>query len=254
MKKRYVLSDFRAIIISVLVLTSLFGSMVFFGQAAQANLVLYLPLDEGSGNKTYDDSGNGHVGIVVGATWITGIAGNALEFDGEFDVLYINNTDILNSVNSVTIACWIKVNEATTQKSIVKTNGFKLFHEGDYIGLAISVPATNNASGLITYDVWTQITGTYDGTDIKFYIDGVLMETKNWPGTMSLGVEMLVIAFDNYCWKGAIDEVCVWNKALTAEEVESHYANTNCASIPISPVFLALLTLVGTIFIFKKRK
>ncbi len=254
MKKRNILSDIRTSLIGILILTSVFGSIAIFGQADQPNLVLYLPLDEGSGKTANDDSGNGNVGVIERATWITGIAGSALEFDGEFDTMYVNNTDILNSVNSVTIACWIKVNEATTQKSIVKTNGFKLFHEGDYIGLAISVPATNNASGLITYDVWTQITGTYDGTDIKFYIDGVLMETKNWPGTMSLGVEMLVIAFDNYCWKGAIDEVCVWNKALTAEEVESHYANTNCASIPISPVFLALLTLVGTIFIFKKRK
>ncbi len=255
MKKKNILSDIRTSLIGILILTSFFGSIAIFGTAAvDPNLVLYLPLDEGSGTKTYDDSGNGHVGIIERATWITGIAGNALEFDGNYDLLYINETDILNSVNSVTIACWIKVQEAGPLRFIVKTNGFGLFQDDNYTGIAISVPATNNAKGLNPFDVWFQIAGTYDGTDIKFYIDGVLIETTNWPGTMSLGAEMFVVAFYTRCWKGALDEVCVWNKALTAEEVESHYANTNCASIPISPVFLALLTLVGTIFIFKKRK
>jgi len=255
MKKRNILSNLVTCLICIIIITSFYESTVFSGKAAQANLVLYLPMDEGSGTTTSDESGNGYVGVINGATWITGISGNALEFDGLNDYLFINDTDILNSVNAVTIACWIKVQVPSPLRYFVITNGFGLFQDGNYSGLAIHVPLTNNAKGLIMSIEWVQITGTFDGTDIKFYIDGVLMETKNWPGTMSLGLLLFVIGFfNNEYWEGAIDEVCVWNRALNAAEVESHYANTNCASFPISPVFLALLTLVGTIFIFKKRK
>ena len=255
MKKKNILSNLITCIICFVIITSFYEGSVFIGEAAQANLVLYLPMDEGSGTTTADESGNGHVGIIHGATWITGISGNALELDGLNDYLFVNSTNILNSVNAVTIACWIKVDSTPQLRYFVNTNGFGLFQEGNYTGLAISVSATNNAKGQVQLGTWVQITGTYDGNDIVFYNNGVFQASTNWPGTMSLGHLLFVIGFfNNEYWEGAIDELCVWNRVLTAEEVEIHYANTNCASIPISPMFLALLTLVGTIFIFKKRK
>jgi len=255
MKNRNILSNLVTCLICIVIITSFYEGTVFSGKAAQANLVLYLPMDEGSGTTTSDESGNGHIGIINGATWITGISGNALEFDGLNDYLFVNNTDILNSVNAVTIACWIKIQTTSPLRYFVNTNGFGLFQDGNYSGLAIHVPLTNNARGPIMPDAWVQITGTFDGTDIKFYIDGVLIETKRWPGTMSLGLLLFVIGFfNNEYWEGAIDEVCVWNRALTSAEVESHYNATNCAPLPLIPVFLALLTIAGVIILYKKRK
>lgn len=247
--------NFSSSLICILILTSLFGSIAIFGQAAQPNLVLYLPLDEGSGTTANDESGNGNVGVITGATWIAGISGKALEFDGLDDILVVNNTDILNSVNRVTIACWVKIKVPSQLRYFVMSPGFGLYQNGNETGIAISVSATNSVGFPIMVEEWIQITGTFDGVDIKFYVDGVLRDTQNWPGTMTTGTRLFIIGFfnDEY-WEGAIDEVCVWNRILTAEEVESHYAKTNCATIPLSPVFLALLTLAGVIIFYKKRK
>ena len=254
MKKRNFLS-FSSSLVCILILTSLFGSIAIFGQAAQPNLVLYLPLDEGSGTTANDDSGNGNVGVVTGATWISGISGKALEFDGLDDILIVNNTDILNSVNKVTIACWAKIKAPSQLRYFVTSSGFGLFQYGNETGITIQVPGPSNARFPIMVNEWIQITGTFDGTDIKFYVDGVLRDTRNWPGTMTTGIQMFIIGFfaTDY-WEGAIDEVCVWNRPLIAEEVESHYAKTHCGTIPLSPVFLALLTLTGVIIFYKKRK
>ncbi|MCK5184433.1 MAG: hypothetical protein KAQ95_09015, partial [Candidatus Heimdallarchaeota archaeon] len=122
MKKRNILSNLITCIICFVIITSFYEGSVFTGEAAQANLVLYLPMDEGSGTTTADESGNGHVGIIHGATWITGISGNALELDGLNDYLFVNSTNILNSVNAVTIACWIKVDSTPQLRYFVNTN------------------------------------------------------------------------------------------------------------------------------------
>ena len=255
MIKRNILSNFGISLICIIILANIFGSIVQFGHAVDPDLILYLPMNEGVGTLTDDESGNGYVGVIDGATWIAGVAGSALEFDGIDDLLYVNKTDILNSVNSVTIACWVKVQAPSQTKPIVMTDGFSLFQDGDNTGIAISVPSTNNARGPIMLDEWVQITGTFDGVDIKFYVGGVLIATTNWPGTMTAGTRIVVIGFFlNEWWKGAIDEVCIWNRALTIEEVESHYDKTHCGILPISSVFLALVTLAGVIIVFKKRK
>ena len=255
MTKRKILLYFGISLICVFIFTSFFGSFVLFGHAVDPDLVLYLPMNEGVGTLTDDESGNGYVGVIDGATWIAGVAGSALEFDGIDDSLYVNKTDILNSVNSVTIACWVKVQAPSQLKPIVLTDGFGLLQDDNNIAIAISVPLTNNAQGPIMLDEWVQITGTFDGVDIKFYVGGVLIATTNWPGTMTAGTRIVVIGFFlNEWWKGAIDELCIWNRALTIEEIEAHYDKTHCASFPLNPVFLALFTLTGVIIFNKKRK
>ena len=179
MKKIDIFSNLRTSLISILILTSLFGSIAIFGQAAQANLIMHLPLDEGTGTTANDNSGNGNVGVVNGASWITGVCGKALEFDGINDNLIVNNTDLLESVNALTIAFWVKISYNASLKYYIMTSGFGLFQHGNETGLAIHLPSTNNAKTPIMLDVWKQITGTYDGTDIKIYVDGVLADTQN---------------------------------------------------------------------------
>ena len=186
------------------------------------NLVLYLPMNEGIGHKVKDQSGNNYIGAIYGANWTKGISGSALAFDGVDDCVEILNTDILESQNSLTISAWVKVQSSSSLRYFVMTNGFGLFQSGTDIGLAISVPSTNNAKGEVTLNQWEFITGTFNGTDIEIYVNGELKSTTNWPGTMASGSRNLVFGnFSATYWKGEIDEVRIWNRALNAEEIAS---------------------------------
>ncbi len=212
-------------------------------------------MDEGSGTTADDESGNGNDGVISGATWITGVSGAALEFDGFNDIMSTSNSNILNSVNSLTISCWVKIQVTVQLKYIAKANGFSLFQSGNQTGLSITVPGTDSVKHPIMLGVWTQITGSYDGTIIRFYVDGVYKDKKEHSGTMLTGGTAFAVgSFSGIYWEGAIDEICVWNRVLSDAEVESHYYNTFCSPIPLSPVILALVTVAGVIIFNKKRK
>ena len=256
MKRKSFFSRIKISIICILFLTSLIGSITTNVQAAQPNLVLYLPFDEGSGSTANDESGNGNEGVINGVpTWVTGVSGWALQLDGNNDNVIVNNTDILESVNALTIACWVKISYSTSFGYFIMASGFGLWQVGNETGLAIHLPLTDSAKGLTLIDEWKQITGTYDGTDIKYYVDGVLVDTFNHPGTMDVDSRLFIVGFfSTTYWAGFIDEICVWNKTLTDEEVENHFNNTNCAPVPLSPIFIPLLTVIGILIVFRKRK
>jgi len=101
---------------------------------------------------------------------------------------------------------------------------FGIYTSGDQAGIAISTPLTSSAKGTITADKWTHFVGTYDGTNIKAYINGVLTETIShsgniapWYGNMEIG------RFNTEYWSGSVDDLFIYNKVLTQEEVTQLY-------------------------------
>ncbi|MHA2169892.1 MAG: LamG domain-containing protein [Candidatus Kariarchaeaceae archaeon] len=210
----------------ILILTLLFLVNVSVGkQVLSANeLVLSLPMDENSGTTALDQSSKGNDGKIFGASWTTGIMGSALEFDGDNDYLEINNTDILETVNALTISAWVIGSSDPSLKYFIGAYGFGIWQRDNEMGLAISTPLTESARGIVLLNHWTFITGTYDGYDIKFYVNGILQDTYNHPGTMSTGVRNVTIGlFGTSFWAGTIDEVNIWNKVLSPSEIENQY-------------------------------
>ncbi len=69
------------------------------------------------------------------------------------------------------------------------------------------------------------LTGTYDGTAVRIYVDGVLKQSK--PSTTAIkatnGELFIGSAGGGFNWVGTIDEVRIWNRALTANEVKQVY-------------------------------
>jgi hypothetical protein len=189
--------------------------------------ILSFPLDENSGNTATDQSGKGNDADIYGASWVTGIMGTALSFDGVDDYLEIINSDILESVNALTISAWIKGGSDTSLAYFISTHGFGVWQQGAFAGLAISVTATNSAGGAILLNQWTFITGTYNGVDIQFYVNGILQATQNHPGVMATGGRNFTIAyFNNNYWDGTIDELNIWNRILSPTEIEKLFKIT----------------------------
>ena len=70
--------------------------------------VLYLPFDEGRGNKAYDQSEYKNDGTIYGAKWIKGRFGYALKFDGIDDYVRVEHSTSLNIKGSLTVMAWVK--------------------------------------------------------------------------------------------------------------------------------------------------
>jgi len=77
-------------------------------QAADDSLILYLKLDEGSGDVAGDSSMYGNDGALRGPAWTEGKYGSGLMFDGTTDV-EVADTEILRLTEAITIAVWVKV-------------------------------------------------------------------------------------------------------------------------------------------------
>jgi len=213
-------------------------------------LVGYWPLDDGSGKTARDASGKGHNGTLTnGPSWVPAaearMGTGALAFDGVDDLVALGSFDAEGG-NGVTIACWFKAsnldtpgndprmfskaiggaNEAhwlmlsSSRISGVKRLRFRLKTDDDVTG---EIKA--DAGGLIEIDVWIHATVTWDGSNMLVYKDGVEVGTMAKPGKLAIdpAVEAAIgnqpEGAENRPFDGIIDDVAVWNRALTPAEI-----------------------------------
>ena len=211
------------------------------------SLVLSLRLDEASGTTAIDSSGYGNNGVINGATYTTGKVGNALSFDGN-DYVSIGDSSSLDITDNITIEGWINPSVGSSGwRTIVskfetgprKDIYFYLYSNS--LGIALSGPRDSNwTPGIsISTGVWTHVAVTYDGFNIRLFKNGVNEATVSASGSLSLATNgnPLYIGQNTYwgdeCFVGIIDEVRIFNRALTEEEILEHYnAGTSTLSPP----------------------
>ncbi|NQZ97573.1 MAG: LamG domain-containing protein, partial [Myxococcales bacterium] len=195
-------------------------------------------LDGGAGNLAFDGSGLGNDGVFLGAPfWVTGIHGTALNFDGDTDRVLIADDDTLDLDVAITIAAWIRSSRDGTQYIVKKGRHNKV---GGY-ELALSSSANtafvrfNQVSAKNTYKIlattpypqdgvtWMHLAATFDGADIRIYVNGVLENTQPAPGLViaTNALDLVIGGQDNDKgpFKGSIDDVRLYDFALTDEEV-----------------------------------
>jgi streptogramin lyase len=160
----------------------------------------------------------------------------ALDFDGFDDLVIIPNTPWLNP-SEITIECWvnfrdISINQFPVCKGGDQTSGAYRFSLPQSNSLAFSLGEYwngYNATGTVSLGtgLWHHIAGTYDGLTMKLYSDGALVGT--YQGTnIPLGNESpLYFSYNDvegfpYYMSGQIDDVRLWNRALTEEEIREN--------------------------------
>ena len=206
-------------------------------EGADLSLAGWWRFDEGSGSTVYDRSGNGNDGTLNGdPQWVAGKIGGALGFDGRGDYVDCGNDASLDITDKVTIAVWVKTNDAGNgQHNPYVTKGdcsyaikhhisnsieFFIYDDGDWHVVHFPVDGSFN-------DVWHHLAGTYDGTNLKLYIDGTLEATTAYTGSIANNVFSVNIgrnAQTERFYKGAIDDVRIYNRALTQDEIAAIYA------------------------------
>jgi hypothetical protein len=217
-------------------LTLLVGLLVLpiLAQAVEEGLVAYWAFEETEGDTASDLSGNGHDGTLMGNPQrVDGYFGGALEFDGDGDEVNVPFHEDLNQ-ETFTISAWANVEpESANHRAVVSSRddgpqrGYIFyatpqntwqFWTGDGGWKSVQGPA-------VTPGEWQHIAGTYvDGTQ-KFYVNGEFVgETASVPN-LNTSQELLIGAGANeraahdYLFKGMIDEVRVYDRALNEDEI-----------------------------------
>jgi len=223
----------------------------FYGLAsAQVNLsqglIAYYPFN-GSAN---DASGNGNNGIAQNSMQLTddrfGNVNSAYSFDGIDDYITVPNSSSLNPLTGLSVALYFNASQNTLQTLIGKISyaggigtqfqvgmGFSLY-SGVYFGVN---PPNTGCSGQITVNSsyvnnqnislnqWHCLVSTFENGVQKLYIDGILIQTKNTGFTTLNQCNNSDIRIgswwsgDPQLFKGIIDDIRIYNRALTEDEV-----------------------------------
>ena len=209
------------------------------GVAAEG-FVSYWKFDEGSGTIAGDSSGTNQ-GNISGATWTTGEVDGALSFDGMDDYIAITDAASLDITGDITLEAWINVaapgnnydgiitkssgGQATQSVyALMQSAGSNAYYFAASDGSTIH--STGNTAALST-GTWHHLVGVKSSTHISIFVDGVLANNKEAVFTMHTNNEPVRIGrLAQYGYfSGKIDEVAIYNRALTAEEIQQHYQN-----------------------------
>jgi hypothetical protein len=207
-----------------------------------------------------DESGNGNNGIVNGATLTTdrfGNLDNAYDFDGVDDWIQVIDTPSLRLQNA-TINCWVQytsmdkmaliykqnINDASNSNYGIEINDYaQILGPGPRImgmydvGCGFTPTWTTFTPGTdLSGSSWHQITAVFDIGIMKIYFDGILAGTIITPINIMnacAGSDLLIgrgwQAFPLW-YAGLVDDLAIWNRVLTQQEIAELYNATNCSN------------------------
>jgi hypothetical protein len=196
----------------------------------QAPVAAY-SFDEGEGETAEDLTGEGHTGTVEGAEWARGRYGDSLKFDGE-DMVTIPASEELNLTEEFTLEAWVKpevegeyghlfVKEDTAEEQ----TAYAITKHESRLLARLGIPGVEEESPTETLELgsWQHIAATYDGDRVRLYVNGELVgdaavaEILSTDGALRIGGADLWWSDEGF--KGRIDEVRIYNRALGAGEI-----------------------------------
>jgi len=229
-------------------------------------MVGHWKLDDGTGDTATDSTINANHGTLMpdSPVWTTeGKINGALDFDGVDDYVEIPDDPSLDITDEITLMAWVypenwdhdgysaaSSGDKTSENAIItKANdndvgdwnlhykwndddgrfGFRFeLNGGDTTAHGINIFEETPSTELNT---WYHVAGVYDGSQVKLYINGELVESADYALAIDTNDFPLRIGkqlwwSDIYSmWDGKIDEVKIYNCALTDEEILDEYCN-----------------------------
>ena len=214
----------------------------YAGADLMDGLVLYMPLDEGTGTSTGDFSENGFTGELNGnATWVDGKHGKALEFAAAADFVAVEDDAAFHIEDAITQAAWVNLTRLPSAHAIIF--GTRSGGDGRNIGFGFGMnPAnglkvwTNGAAGgfldvndndtALELGKWYYLAYTHTSDNnglVEIYVDGevtLAQETNNPVAPAGTPSQLQIGTWSGEAWPGLVDEVRLWNRALSADEVK----------------------------------
>jgi len=191
-----------------------------------------------------DDAMGYNSGAISGnVDFVLGKRGQGIYLDGYQEYVNIPDSSSLKP-NEFSIAAWVKLEsfscDATSCFSVIVSksdsgagNGYGMYFSsptGDISSADLKF-YVNGISNLLTVSGidasdWIFVTGTYDGSEIKLYVNGQLQGTKSYFGSITHSNQPFLMGIDlsGYQFFGYLDEVSIYRRALTNNEVSSLYS------------------------------
>jgi hypothetical protein len=204
---------------------------------------VYLRLNETSGTVA-DDAMDAHDGSYSGTPSLGAAGlianGTAVQFDGTDDFISVPDHADLDITTNLTLEAWVYADgydvafPRILAKGASSGNGYQLLVDRDIAGgpkLAVQLegltPASFTSTGQLPVTTVTHVVVTYDGSNVRLYLNGSLDSTTPASGSIATNATALFIGQrgdGTARWRGRIDEVAVYGVVLSGPQVAEHYA------------------------------
>jgi hypothetical protein len=261
-----------------------FTSLVLAGRThAQLDLkgaVAIWLFDEGRGDKVTDASGNGNDGEVVhDPKWVEGKFGEGLDFDGDADYVEIN-VPVVVETEDFTLGCWVNPGKSQKQWANILSShnndpqpplncrGMSIEQNSDaanqFYFIAGSAPGGCwVGQGVVTqlkHGEWQHFVVVRKDDKLTHYLNGEVTGEGAIPQELAVSTDNFRIANwsrgdkEHREFKGVVDEVFVFSRALSQDEITTAMKEGFAEILPVSPVDKALTTTWGTLKWANRRR
>ena len=202
------------------------------------SLILSLSFDKIAGPVVIDESLYVNDGLLMGnPRLVRGISGNALEFNGESDWVEVPHDESLTVDGDVTVMAWIRTSRhagpegAGWQGIIAKGNNPRSYsfytERGGGLHLSVSNFQGSNSTHQIPLDQWVHVVAQVDRGVHRYWIDGINRGNFDLNARLPGGTDRAAVRIGNThenlrTFLGSIDEVRIWNRALSEDEIREH--------------------------------
>lgn len=206
--------------------------------------VAWWQFDDPNGSTAGDSTGNGFQGKLMGDAQIIcdKSRGYVLSLDGDGDYVDVGSGAASNLADSMTVAAWIKVNafDRRCQAIVTKgdSEGWRLQRDSmrrtiEFACAGVNVVGAqyNEIHGRTSVDGgdWHHLVGSYDGETMFLYVDGQLDASASASGRIRTNDLPVLIGqngrYRSREWNGLIDDVRIYDYALTDAEIERLYVD-----------------------------
>jgi PKD repeat protein len=248
--------NIKLLIKTILIVVCSIGTA--FSQLPTNGLVGYWPF---TGNAN-DNSGNNNHGTVIGATLTMDRFGNpnsAYYLDGLSNYISIANSSSLNPTTGITICAWYKtisfmgagfspiVDKGFTQHTYplyqykMGVSGDQYTNSGTYFGFRVtaadSLRSVQTNLNYVSINQWYFIVGRYDGKTLNMYVNNQLIQSINVSGLLNNYLTPVYFGNNttaNDFLKGTIDDIRIYNRAITNDEIFALYKENTCTAADFS--------------------
>jgi len=191
----------------------------------------------GSGTTWFDISGNGNNGTLINGPTYSASDGGIIVFDGTDDRLEILHSDSFIFTNEITLSAWFNFSVLpTTELPLIRKNDvFQLgLFDADTIRCLIRTEGTSGWTGANDQDytfstnTWYNMTMTYDGSNMKIYVNATLEKTATVTGNIENNSNIVQAGYLDGSFgvdtlDGSLSILNIYNYALTSSEVTSNF-------------------------------
>lgn len=208
--------------------------------------------DEGSGEIAKDGSGLGNNGKIIGAKYVDGKFGKALQMNGADQYVQVPDAKSLDLETELSMVCWFNwegsgdgwqtffskgpMSGTNENWALFINTGSKYFH----FVITPNGGRTNfdSPGGAFDAKKWTHVAATYDGKTRRIYVNGKMVGETGTSGKTTPNDNFLGIGWregSSHWWKGSLDEMAVFNKAITEKQITTIYEQGIDSLLAVQP-------------------